>query len=89
MGGGGETSYVDVEVTIRGPAADLAVILAGPAGKTYTQPVEKIDLMDNVQTLDFWSDQPWNRGFQPGFYTLTVKLVEPEKVIHQEKVQLE
>jgi predicted Zn finger-like uncharacterized protein len=78
---------VCMEVKVAGPAADLAVLLTEPAGNTDTETIDKVDMMDNSETvrLNMLHDY---KSILPGTYTLVVKTMEPERVVHKERVEL-
>jgi hypothetical protein len=69
-------------VTINGPAAKLAVILAGQRGEPEVRIITNEELIANRAQVSF---SPFPH-FQVGTYTLTVKVVDPEKIVYQEKV---
>lgn len=77
----GNNAYV--ETTIKGPAANLAVILTGPSGKSETAIVEKNRMISNCQTA-----RCYMQDVQEGKWVLTVKTVDPEKVVWQKEIAL-
>ena len=73
--------YAEIETTIKGPAAKLAVVLTDPAGKSDHVIVEKDQMMSNTHTLNLPMIEP-----QAGTYVLAVKTVDPEKIVWQKQV---
>jgi hypothetical protein len=71
------------KTTVKGPAAKLAVILTDPKGESDTQIIEKESMISNSQTVEL----PM-RNLREGTYVLTVKTVEPEKVVWQKNIPL-
>jgi hypothetical protein len=69
-------------VTINGPAAKLAAILAGPRGEPEVRIITNEELIANRAQVSF---SPFPH-FQVGTYALTVKMVDPEEIVYQEKV---
>jgi hypothetical protein len=72
-----------VEAVVKGPAAKLVVILTDPKGiLSDVQKVEKEEMIiTNPQTVKVLMRNP-----QAGTWILTVKTVEPEKVVWQKKI---
>ena len=73
---------VYVEVTVRGNAADLAVILTNPQGETKVKHISKKSLIDNVEIVRLWMGAP-----EPGTHTFAIKTVTPEKVVYKERLE--
>jgi len=71
------------ETTIRGPAAQLAVILKGPEGEPEITTISKEDMIANCYVTKVPMRQP-----QAGTWTLLVKTIDPEKVVWQKDVPL-
>lgn len=72
-----------VEVTVKGPAAKLAVILTGPNGEAKSQIIDKDKMISNCQTVQLPIENP-----QVGTYVLTVKTVEPEGLVCKRDIPL-
>jgi hypothetical protein len=72
-----------LKATVKGPAAKLAVILTDPRGESATQLIDKEYMISNCQTVELLMQTP-----REGTYVLTVKTVEPEKVVWQKKIPL-
>lgn len=71
-----------IEVTVKGKAAKLAVILTNPEGKSNVEIIESDQMIDNCQTVTLLMDEcP-----QPGTYILSVKTFEPEKVVYKKEL---
>lgn len=85
VGRGRGSVYMEVEVA--GKAADLAVLLTEPGGKTETETIGAVEMMDNTETvrLNMLHDY---QTIMPGTYTLVLKTIEPERVVHKERVEL-
>ncbi len=72
------------EVTVKGPAADLAVILTDPKGEVSdVQQIEKNQMITNIQTQHVLM-----RNSQTGTWVLTVKTVNPEHLVWQKKIPI-
>lgn len=79
-----DPNYAGFEVTVKGQAADLAVILTDPKGEVSdVQKIEKDQMITNIQTQDVLM-----RTSQAGTWVLTVKTVNPERVIWQKKIPI-
>ena len=73
--------YAGLKVTVKGPAAKLAVILTDPKGESETQIITKENMIGNSQTVELPMQNP-----RAGTYILTVKTVEPEKIVWQKSI---
>ena len=72
-----------IKVTVKGPAAKLAVILTNPEGKTRIDIIDKDQMISNSHTVTL------SMGDQPdGTYILAVKTVDPEKLVWQKELPL-
>ena len=70
-----------LKATVKGPAAKLAVILTDPKGESDTQIIEKESMISNSQTVELPMQNP-----REGTYVVTVKTVEPEKVVWKKNI---
>jgi len=75
-------AYMDV--TVKGPAAKLAVILVDPYGKPNYKIIEKDDMIVNVKMVQLYMEE----NSSPGVYTLIVKTMDPEHVVLQQPLSL-
>ena len=73
-----------VVVTVKGPAAKLAAILTDSRGKSSVMIIEKEQMISN--THEVWVSDVSGSGGEPP-YTLTVKTVDPEKVVWQKNIE--
>ena len=71
-----------LEVTVRGKARRLALLLTDPEGQTRTEFIEADDMMDNVEAVKV----DMGRGAKLGIYTLIVKAADTERILHREKI---
>ena len=78
-----EASDARLKATVKGPAAKLAVILTDPQGESNTQIIGKEFMISNSQTVELPMQNP-----RAGTYILTVKTVEPEKVVWKKNIPL-
>jgi len=76
-------SNVFFETTVKGPAEKLAVILTSPDGKSDVRVIGKDQMMSNCQTVHVYMEKP-----QEGNWVLSVKTVEPEKIVWQTNISL-
>ena len=72
-----------LKTTVKGPAAKLAVILTDPKGESDTQIIEKENMISNCHTVELPMQTP-----RAGTYVLTVKTVEPERVVWKKNIPL-
>ena len=72
--------FVVIPVSVRGPADELALILANPEGETDIRFISKRALIDNFETVKLHMG---NAPLSKGPYILTVKTVTPEKVVYK------
>jgi hypothetical protein len=70
-----------LEVTVRGPAAKLAVILTDPQGQSDPTILEKVEMISNSHTVQMSMAHP-----KVGKYVLQVKTVDPEEVVWQKDI---
>jgi hypothetical protein len=70
-----------LEVTVKGKAAKLAVILTSPSGESNTDIIESERMITNNATVKLSMDDP-----QPGRYVITVKTFFPEAVVVKKNV---
>lgn len=70
-----------LEVTVKGKAAKLAVILTSPSGESDTEIIESERMITNNATVKFQITDP-----QPGRYVLTVKTFYPESVVVKKNI---
>ena len=70
-----------LKATVKGPAAKLAVILTDPKGESDTQIIEKECMISNSHTVELPMQNP-----REGTYVVTVKTVEPEKVVWKKNI---
>jgi hypothetical protein len=68
------------EVTVKGPAGRLAVILTDPKGKSEVRMIQKEEMITNSRTVELLGDP------QLGTWRLAVKTLEPEKIVWQKDI---
>ncbi|MEN6406986.1 MAG: hypothetical protein ABFC77_11005 [Thermoguttaceae bacterium] len=73
-----------IELTIKGPAAKIAVLVTTPDNNTQTAIIEKEKMMANSASVVFWQE----RGLAKGKYIFCVKLFDSEKVAATKDVLL-
>jgi hypothetical protein len=73
------TYYGAFEITVRGKAAKLAVMLTGPEGHTETKIIEENEMITNSATVPLQIDH------SSGTYVLTVKTFVPEGVVFKKE----
>ena len=79
----GEYGSASICATVKGPAADLAVILTDPKGKTESQTIDKTLMVTNSREVQMRMENP-----QEGTWTVTVKTINPEKVVCKTEITL-
>ena len=71
-----------LELTIRGKAAKIAVLLIEPGGETRTEIISEENMIDNFETATF------SRVFlKPGAYEVVIKTFTPEKIVYKKKIE--
>jgi hypothetical protein len=72
-----------LNVTVKGPAAKLAVIVTSPQGESSSEIINKDDMVTNRRTVQvsIAKGRP-----QLGIWALTVKTVDPEKVVCKKEI---
>jgi hypothetical protein len=76
-----------LEVTVKGKATKLAIILARPSGPKQTETISEERMISNSATWE--TTLPWDEHYvEPGKYTLTVKTFSPEEVVCQQEFNL-
>ncbi|MCX6723564.1 MAG: hypothetical protein NT155_00105 [Candidatus Staskawiczbacteria bacterium] len=78
------TISAGISVTVKGPAARLAVVLTDPKGESIVQAIEKDAMMANVATVEV----PIQDTLNEGAYVLAVKTTDPEKVVWKKEIPL-
>ena len=71
------------EVTVKGPAAKLAVIVVSPSGESTIETISEEEMISNSQTVKLEM-----RKFEEGTWVLKVKTFAPERVVWQKEVPL-
>ncbi len=69
-----------IKTTVNGPAAKLAVILTDPNGKSVASIIEKDRMISNSYEVETQMEK-----IQEGTWILSVKTIDPEKVVWQKK----
>jgi len=86
-----------LKIEIRGPAAELRVMVLQQNGEMITtEKISREDMMDNIEKVDFkvWEDKSKDelkidyKDIKPGVYSLVVKTFEPEKIVYKAKISL-
>lgn len=83
VSGTGNWQEANLEVTVKGKAVKLAVILTGPDGKPEIKIVESDKMITNCATELFLM-----RNAEPGTYSLMVKTFDPEEVVCKDEFVL-
>lgn len=78
-----ESAYGGFDVTVKGPAAKLGVVLTDPDGKSVSKIISAEAMISNSATIHMVQ-----KSFKAGTWTLNVKTVEPEKVVWQKRFDL-
>ena len=76
-----EAAWGNLEVTVKGKAAKLAVMLTDPEGHTETQIIEENEMITNSATAQV------GRFHMAGLYVLTVKTFVPEGVVFKKELR--
>jgi len=74
-------AYTIVEVTVKGPAASLAVILTNPKGEPIIETIDK-----GLMLANHWTVEVHIKPHQTETWVLTVKTIDPEKVVWQKEI---
>ena len=72
-----------LDVTVKGPAAELGVILTDSSGATSSHVFSAQEMISNSATTYMRTDDP-----KPGTWVVTVKTVKPESVVAQKKIEV-
>jgi hypothetical protein len=70
-----------MEVTVKGPAAQLAVILTNPEGETGVDQTSKEGMITNRHVFQLGMGDP-----QAGTWVLVAKTFDPEKIVWQQDI---
>ena len=73
-----------LRLTVKGPAADLAVVLVPPNGEPSSVIIDKKQMIANSHTVGFGLSK--EDLSQPGDCVLMLKTVNPEKVVWKQKI---
>jgi hypothetical protein len=79
----GEKGYV-IEIGINGPAKKMAVLITTPEDQTFTQIIQKENLMDNKASASF----PFS-SIKDGKYKITLKDFESERVLGDQVIVIQ